>query len=43
MNEEIKNYLKDNLRIQWHYQADDLYICLVLGNEIISKMPFGRE
>lgn len=42
MDEEIKNYLKDNLRIKWHYQSDNLYICLVLGDEIISKMPFEQ-
>ncbi len=41
--EEIKNYLKDNLKLVWHYYGPDkLFIELQLEGEIISKLPFEQ-
>lgn len=42
--EEIKEYLKKNLNIQWSYDyKDDLYITLNLEDQTISKIPFDIE
>lgn len=42
--EEIKNYLKENLKIDWMYTGDGkLYIVLELENEVISQMRFHQE
>ena len=42
--EEIKNYLKENLKIDWMYIGDGkLYIVLKLEGEVISKMKFNQE
>ena len=42
--EEIKNYLKENLKIDWMYTVDGkLYIVLKLENEVISQMRFHQE
>jgi len=38
MNQEDKEYLKTNLKIDWYYQNDELYLCLILDGEIISKV-----
>jgi hypothetical protein len=42
--EEIKNYLKENLKMDWMYTGDGkLYIVLKLENEVISQMRFHQE
>lgn len=43
--EEIKNYLKDHLNIEWKYYGKeyDLYLCLTLDGEVISKVEFARD
>ena len=41
--EEIKNYLKENLKIDWMYTDNKLYIVLELEGEVISKMRFNQE
>ena len=43
MNEEIKDYIKKNLDIDWKYINDKLYIVLLLDGEIISKIRFAQE
>lgn len=43
LKEEIKNYLKENLKMDWMYTGDKLYIALKLENEVISKMRFHQE
>ena len=40
--EEVKKYIKDNLKLVWHYEKDNLYIELRLENEVISKLPFEQ-
>ena len=41
----IKEYLKQSLKIEWRTSSirGDLFICLILDNEIISKIPFEQE
>lgn len=42
--EEIKNYLKGNLKIDWKYEGRDrLYVALTLEGEVISKIPFAQD
>jgi hypothetical protein len=43
MNEEIKDYIKKNLGIDWKYINGKLYIVLLLDGEIISKIRFTQE
>ena len=39
----IKDYLRKSLKIEWRKTIDgDLFVCLLLENEIISKMPFEQ-
>lgn len=38
--EEIKNYIKENLKIEWQWNNFEWYICLILDGEVISKIPF---
>ena len=42
MNQEDKEYLKTNLKIDWYYQNGELYLCLILDGEIISKVKFEQ-
>lgn len=43
-NEELKQYLRQNLEIGWKYDyPDGLRIVLSLEGEVISEMPFGTE
>lgn len=42
LNTAIRNYLKKNLKIEWTYQGNKLYVALKLENEIISKIPFEQ-
>lgn len=38
MNEEIKNYIKDNLKINLHYKGNNtIEVALLLENEEISS------
>ena len=40
----IKDYLRKSLEIEWRESINgDLFICLSLENEIISKIPFPQE
>ena len=40
----IKDYLRKSLEIEWRKSINgDLFICLLLENEIISKIPFSQE
>ena len=42
--EEIKQYLKENLKIDWKYEGyGKLYVVLTLEGEVISKMPFAQD
>lgn len=42
--EEIKQYLKENLKIDWKYEGrDKLYMALILEGDVISKMPFAQD
>jgi hypothetical protein len=42
--EEIKNYLKENLKIDRKYDGyNKLYVVLKLEGEVISKMPFAQD
>lgn len=40
--EEVKQYIKDNLKIIWQYEDDKLFIKLELEGETISKIPFEQ-
>lgn len=41
---ELKEYLKENLKIDWRYEGyDRLYVVLTLEGEVISKMPFAQD
>ena len=39
----IKDYLKEALKIEWRKSINgDLFICLLLEDEVISKIPFEQ-
>ena len=40
--EEIKNYLKENLKLSWESIGGDYYIVLSLENEKITELCFGE-
>ena len=40
--EEIKEYLKNNLKIVWEQERNKLYIALKLEGDIISKIHFEQ-
>jgi len=41
--EEIKNYLKDNLRMEWEYHTDgNYYMVLKVAGEKICQLNFGE-
>lgn len=41
--DRIKDYLKNNLKLDWQYTKDNrLYIVLELEGEIISKIEFEQ-
>ena len=40
--EEIKNYLKENLKLSWESRSSDYYIVLSLENEKITELCFGE-
>ena len=40
--EEIKNYLKDNLRLSWEHKHGEYYIVLKLAGEKITELSFGE-
>ena len=40
--EELKQYLKDNLKLTWHYQGDELFLMILLEYEVISKVRFEQ-
>lgn len=42
MTQEDKEYLKTHLKIEWQYYKDELYLCLKLEEEVISKIKFGQ-
>ena len=40
--EEIKNYLKENLKLSWESRSGDYYIILSLEGEKITELCFGE-
>ena len=40
--EEIKKYLKENLKLSWESRSGDYYIVLSLENEKITELCFGE-
>ena len=40
--EEIKQYLKDNLKLSWDYKNDGYYLVLKLDGEKITEISFGE-
>ena len=40
--EEIKKYLKDNLKLSWEYKYKSYYIVLKLEDEKITELEFGE-
>ena len=40
--EEIKNYLKENLKLSLECKSDEYYIVLSLENEKITELCFGE-
>ena len=40
--EEIKQYLKDNLKLSWEYKNENYYIVLELDGEKITELNFGE-
>lgn len=42
--DRLKDYIKNNLKLDWQYTKDDkLYIVLELEGEIISKIRFNQD
>ena len=39
---EIKQYLKDNLRLSWEYKKGEYYIVLKLDGEKVTELNFGE-
>ena len=42
IREEVKNYLKDNLKMSWDFRNGKHYIVLELGGEKITDLCFGE-
>lgn len=40
--EEIKQYLKDNLKLSWEYKNGEYYIVLKLDGEKVTELNFGE-
>ena len=40
--EEIKQYIKDNLKLSWESKNDNYYIVLKLGGEKVTELKFGK-
>ena len=40
--EEIKNYLKENLKLSWEYHNGEYYIVLKVAGEKITELRFGE-
>lgn len=40
--EEIKQYLKDNLKLSWEHKNGNYYIVLKLDGEEITELNFGE-
>ena len=40
--EEIKKYLKDNLKLSWEYKNGNYYIVLKLDGEKVTELNFGE-
>ena len=41
--DEVRDYIKDNLKLDWKYMDGKLYIVLLLEGKIIDKMRFAQE
>ena len=39
--EEIKKYLKENLKLSWEHKNGNYYIVLKLGSEKVTELNFG--
>jgi len=40
--EEIKQYLKDNLKLSWEHKGGNYYIVLKFDGEKITELNFGE-
>ena len=40
--EEIKEYLKDNLKLSWEYKNKNYFIVLKLDGEKVTELNFGE-
>lgn len=40
--EEIKNYLKDNLKLSWEWRKGKYYIVLKVEGEKVTELNFGE-
>lgn len=40
--EEIKQYLKDNLKLSWEHKNGSYYIVLKLDGEKVTELNFGE-
>lgn len=40
--EEIKQYLKGNLKLSWEYKNGEYYIVLKLDGEKVTELNFGE-
>ena len=40
--EEIKQYLKDNLKLSWEHKNGNYYIILKLDGEKVTELNFGE-
>lgn len=42
MTDEIKQYLKDNLKLSWEYYGGHYHIVLTLEGEKVADLDFGE-
>lgn len=40
--EEIKQYLKDNLKLSWEHKNGNYFIVLTLDGEKVTELNFGE-
>ena len=42
MEDKIKKYLKENLKLSWDYRDGKYYLVLTVGKEKITEVCFGE-
>lgn len=42
MEDKIKKYLKENLKLSWDYRDGKYYLVLTVGEEKITEVCFGE-